>query len=770
MTVRSLFFGPLLAMGCGQQPDATSVTTPGPSAEPASFVGRETCVACHRQQADLWAGSDHDLAMQPADERTVLGDFDDASFTQNDVTSSFFKHDGAFFLGTDGPDGAMHEYEIAYTFGVRPLQQYLIRMPDGRYQVPSLCWDTRPAEAGGQRWFHLYPDEQIDHADPMHWTGPLQNWNYMCAECHSTGLRKNYNPDEDRFQTTWFEIDVSCEACHGPGSRHLAWAKAADAGRPDAGDPSMGLALRLKVPDESAWIFDDGAPTARRNAPLPSNPQVDVCGRCHARRTQVWPEYRHGQPLADSHRVALLDEHLYHADGQILDEVYVYGSFLQSRMHHKGVTCTDCHEPHSARLLAQDNAVCIRCHLAPSYDTPEHHFHQEGSTGALCVECHMPARHYMVVDPRRDHSFRVPRPDLSVELGTPNACNDCHRDRSPQWADEAVIAWYGPERSKQFHYGQALDAGRRGRAGAADLLLQAADDPEVPGIARATAVSLLRSHLDRRSLAAIERAVRDDDPLVRRAAVEVLDALDPQTRWRLGAPLLSDPIRTVRLEAVSVLADAIAEVGDPGGLDAFERAVVEFRQAQLFNGSRAESHLNLGNLDASLGHVPEAEAAYRRAISMQPSFVPAYVNLADLLRVTGRDEEGERVLRDALVKAPENAAVHHALGLLLIRRRRTDEALDHLAIAVTLRPEQARYGFVYGVALHDLGDMDSALTVLEQAHARSPANRDLLQALVSFNAELGKREIALDWARRLAHLSPDDPTVRRMIEALEGPP
>ena len=745
-----------LVVGCGESVEPRSASQANAPPEIAQFVGRDICVRCHEQAATLYIGSDHDLAMQPANDKTVLGNFGDSSFSHRGITSTFSKRDGTYFVSTDGPDGALHEYPIAYTFGVRPLQQYLIELSGGRYQALSICWDDRPAQDGGKRWFHLYPNERIDHLDPLHWTGPLHNWNYMCAECHSTNLQKNYDEEEDRFATTWSEINVSCEACHGPGSHHVSWAREAARGDGDYGINNNGLVVRLRVPDESYWTFDEGAATARRNVPLASNNQVQACGRCHSRRAQVWPEYRHGQPLADTHRVALLDEGLYHADGQILDEVYVYGSFLQSQMYHAGVTCTDCHKPHSARLQARGNGVCARCHMPPVFDTPEHHHHAQGTEGAQCVDCHMPSRDYMVVDPRRDHSFRVPRPDLTLKLGTPNACNGCHSDQSPQWASEAIDDWYGSERSSQFHFGEALYAGRRALAGAEKLLLKVIDNEHESGIVRATAVSLLRSHLSPRSLAAIEGAMGDDDPLVRRSAASLLDALDAQTRWRLGSPLLTDPIRTVRLEAISALADVPADAQIPQRREAFQQVAAEFRETQRFNADRAEAHVNLGNLEAGLGRVMEAEDAYRRAIWMQPSHIPAHVNLADLLRVTGRDAEGENLLRDALTIAPASAAVHHALGLLLIRQKRAEEALEHLAQASSLRPEESRYAFVYAIAVHDHGDVNAALAVLEEAHDRRPSDRDVLQTLLSYNLELGNRERALYWGRKLAELFPGD--------------
>ena len=399
-------------IACGE-----SEIVPGAPREPAipAFVGGDACVRCHRVQSNYWSGSHHDLAMQEVSDFTVLGDFNDMTFTYAGMTSTFFKRDGRFFVRTDGPDGELTEYPIAYTFGAVPLQQYLVEFPGGRLQVLSICWDTRPAAQGGQRWFHLYPDEKIDHNDELHWTGRQQNWNYMCAECHSTHVVKGYLEAEDRYETTWSELDVSCEACHGPGSAHVAWAREREKRKGQeevldspaaAGD--MELAVRFKDPQEVHWAIDLETGTAKRSVPRESHFEVETCGRCHARRSPIDEEYRYGRPLLDTHRVALLDEALYYPDGQILEEVYVYGSFLQSRMYAAGVTCSDCHDPHSGGLYAEGNGLCARCHAPHRFDTPEHHFHKAESTGALCVECHMPVRSYMVVDPRHDHSLRIP--------------------------------------------------------------------------------------------------------------------------------------------------------------------------------------------------------------------------------------------------------------------------------------------------------------------------------------------------------------------------
>ena len=395
----------------------------------AQYVGLAECTSCHAEQASRWSGSHHDLAMQSVSEQTVLGDFNDASLTHFGVTSSFFKKDGKFLVHTEGPGGELRDYEIKYTFGVEPLQQYLVEFPGGRLQALSLAWDTRSQAQGGQRWFHLYPDERITADDELHWTKPSQNWNSMCAECHSTNLQKNYDPVSETFSTTWSEIDISCEACHGPGSDHVAWAKR----EPGWENLQAGKGLVLSFDERLgvSWKINPQTGTAVRSEVRGGDREIEMCARCHSRRSPITADYEHGKPLLDHYLPRLLEEGMYFADGQIDDEVYVYGSFLQSKMYSAGVTCSDCHDPHNLQLRLPANGVCLQCHQAERYDQPAHHFHKSGSEGASCAECHMPPRTYMVVDPRHDHSMRIPRPDLSVTLGTPNACNNCHRDKPP---------------------------------------------------------------------------------------------------------------------------------------------------------------------------------------------------------------------------------------------------------------------------------------------------------------------------------------------------
>jgi predicted CXXCH cytochrome family protein len=737
-------------------------------AEKPSFVGSETCAGCHAAEASLWHASQHAHAMDHATEKTVLGDFNDASFDYFGVHSRFFRKDGKFLIETDGPDGKLATFEVKYVFGLDPLQQYLVEFPDGRIQALSLSWDSRPKEQGGQRWFHLYPHEEIKANDVLHWTKLNQNWNFMCAECHSTGVRKNYDAKTDSFHTSWAEISVGCETCHGQGSRHVAWAEEQRSWWPyKTDDPDKGLIVRFHERQGVTWNTDPRSGQPQRSAtPASLRKEVETCGLCHARRGLISEDWVPGRPLTDTHMVALLADGVFQPDGQMLDEVYNYGSFKQSKMFKAGVTCSDCHDPHSAKLKLAGDKVCLQCHAAEPYATPAHNHHQGVTPEVTCVACHMPARTYMVVDRRHDHSFRVPRPDLSPALGTTNACNDCHQDKSPEWAAAAIEGWFGPDRKGLQTYGQAFHAGWQDGGSAAQLLAAVAADANAPSFARASAYTALAAYLSPATLGLARKGLADPDPMVRIGALDMLEAVPARDLWPVISTLLADPVRGVRIRAASLLADMPVQ-----GLSAQDRAKLasatqEFIAAQELNADRPEARAMLGGFYTRRGEAEKAEAEYKAALRLSPAYGPASANLADLYRAQKRDAEAEAVLRQGLEASPQDAGLHHALGLALVRLKRNDAALAELAKAAELEPRRARYAYVYAVALEGNGQRNEAIEVLKDSLAKHPEDRDTLGALIGFSRDAGDKDAALGYAEQLARLEPNNEELKTVIETL----
>lgn len=716
-----------------------------PVREPARFVGSAACKKCHEATYKKWFASDHRLAMAEARDDTVLGDFNDVRYTDphNHVTSRFYRKDGKFFVETEGPDGKPGQFEITYTFGAYPLQQYLVPFPGGRLQCLNIAWDVEK-----KTWYRLPPYDVASSQDWLHWTRGGQTWNAMCAECHSTNVTKGYNPETGDYHTTWSEITVGCEACHGPGSKHLEWAELPPLAR--SRTDNFGLTVRT--------------------GNISSEAQIRLCAPCHSRRFQLG-DNRHVQGnLLNLLVPELLREGLYFPDGQILAEDYVYGSFVQSKMYQRGVRCSDCHDVHSLKRHKEGNALCTQCHRAEVYDSKAHHFHKavhEGkpSEGHLCVKCHMPGRYYMGIDYRPDHSLRVPRPDLSAKLDTPNACmaQGCHADKTLDWNIEAFSKWYGQTRKPQ--YGTVIAAGRAHTPEAEADLIRLAEDPLLPAIVRATGLSLLRSSPSEASHACLARALDDADALIRYTAIRSLEYFDAETRLRRIAPKLYDPVKAVRMEAAMLLSVLPEDRLRKDDRAAFHKALDEYRAAMEYNADLAPQRYNLGNLAANLKDGPRAIAEYKRAIAIDSRFYPAKVNLAMLYNREGKNRDAERLLREVVAQEPGLYEVSYSLGLLLAEMRQYRDAEQYLAKAAA----GLHYGRAYynqGQVLLVLGEPQRAEQAFLQALALSPRDQAAFGALAGLYLRAGQTDKARELAGRLLRETPDFAPARQLLERL----
>ena len=633
----------------------------------ATYVGDKSCIVCHAKEMKEWRGSHHDLAMMEANASSVKGDFNDALFDYNGIVSTFYKKERKFMVRTDGEDGTLHDYEVAYTFGVYPLQQYMVKFPKGRVQVLDIAWDSRSKGEGGQRWFHIHKDDNVTDDDPLHWTGLNLNWNYMCADCHSTNLKKNYDAKTRSYHTTWDIINVSCEACHGPASRHIEWTKMENKDLPHHGFP---LSLKYK---KGRWDVNTMTLKAEIN-----RQEIEVCAKCHSRRTQLDNDFKAGDSFHEHYLPVTIDEGLCFPDGKIEDEVYVYNSFLQSKMYAKGVTCSDCHNPHTLNRRAEGDMVCFQCHKVQKYTAKKHHFHKERSSGASCVSCHMPPRTYMGVDSRNDHSFRIPRPDISVEMPeVPNACTLCHQDRNASWAAEAVKKWYGKVPAGKQNFAHALQSLRHNMEGAPKQLYTVLTS-DAPTLAKATVTGYLGNYPSKQTYTTALQMLRHSDAMTRRKALEALEAFPPKVRIKELFKALEDPAKIVWMEAACQLAAFPTGQLDEKRKRLLQKALREYEETLLFTAERPESQLSLGMFYLNLRELEKAEKAYKEALLLQPKFVPAYVNYSDFLLQQGRNKEAFELLQKGLKKVPDMAILHHALGLWYVRQKQKGKALPEL--------------------------------------------------------------------------------------------
>ncbi|MEI9947543.1 MAG: tetratricopeptide repeat protein [Pseudomonadota bacterium] len=711
------------------------------------FVGSAACAPCHQAQAAEYAKSHHAQALLLPSSDSVATKLDGASFSSPlGGTTRFTEKDQKFEVSSPDASGKTETFPIVYVAGVFPLQQYVVATGRGKLQSLGVSRDTRPAADGGARWFHVYGPRGIAHDDPLFFTNAAQNWNHVCADCHSTLVERRYDLEKDGFDTRWAERSVGCEACHGPGAEHVSAANRGDKSSLAAYAKTLVVSLKPSQP----WAPSaTGSPAPRP----PDDTELEVCAPCHSRRQPLREGFLAGDPLLDAFEPELLRAGRYHADGQVEGEVYEWGSFLQSRMHAAGVRCSDCHEPHSAKLYAPGNALCVRCHAPARFDVPSHS-HHSGQKAPLCIDCHMPPATFMQIDERRDHSIRIPRPDLSVELGTPNACNGCHTKQTPTWAVEALARWY-PGSARRPHFGQALARDRRAALDTPQALITLARDATAPAIARATALERL-GHFPRKSaLETLRASLANPEPLIVYGAVLGASTLPLEQRAPLLMAVVEHPRLAIRVAVGKALAELPLDQTNPATRAAVERAFAEVEASFAVSASRPETHVERSSFELHRGFPDEAESALKTALRLAPCLAEAHLNYADLARSRADEASAEREIRAALACAPQNAFAHHALGLWFVRAKKTHEALPSLRKAVELAPLEARFSYVLAVASAQEGDLTEAVRILDGALLKNPNDRDLLQVLAGYLRRRGQQERASDVEAKLAALLRD---------------
>lgn len=712
---------------------------------PAKMVDEQQCRGCHSEQMKDWQGSHHQLAMQEANAETMLGDFNNVTFKAQNETTRFSRKDDGFWVNTPGIDGKNADFKVAYTFGIAPLQQYLIEVGEGRLQALGVAWDTER-----NRWFHLYPGQGVNFKNPLHWSKPSQNANFMCVECHTTGYKRNFDAAKNTFDSQWNSLGVGCQACHGPASNHLEWtAKKGDL-------IHAGFAVDLK--DKDATV------------------EIETCARCHSRRAPLGDGYTVGKRLMDDYLLSPLTRELYALDGKIKDEVFEHGSFAQSKMFDKGVRCSNCHNPHSTELKAPGNGVCLQCHntagktsvtgvdgkglQAKNYDSIEHTRHTPGQPGSQCVDCHMPGKFYMGNDFRHDHSFSIPNPERAKKLGTPDACLTCHQGKAGDKVTEQFKLWNTATTAQAPRYDESLWLIRNGQPGAAQALYEQLQRSNLPAIQRATLLAELPLYPSEQALKLATKDLSNPAPQVRESAVRAISAfLPPPERAPLLTPLLGDPVKAVRIVAARDLL-SVARNGLGSAQANWNAAIAEYEAVQKSLAERAESNLNLAMLYQASGRNDEVESLLRTALKRDPDFYPALVTLVQWLEANGRGQEAQTLLAQSLKEHPDNALLQHTQGLALVRAGQSAQAMPALRKAAQLEPQNAQYGYVLAVALHDSGKVDEACEELERLLNVQPANRNARLSLIQYYLDNGQEPKAQVLLQRWKKMNGGDPALK----------
>lgn len=699
-----------------------------------AYVGDKSCVKCHTGEHHEWKQSDHYMSMLPANDSTVKGDFNNVTFVADGITSKFYKKGTKFYINTEGSDGKNHDFEVKYIFGYTPLQQYLVQFPGGRMQVPRLSWDVKK-----KKWFNQYAGQKIDAHDWLHWTGNSQNWNTMCASCHSTNLHKNYDTKTDIYKTSYSVINVSCESCHGAGQKHLNYINGEDY---KSGERLKGSFMKL----------------AKNSGQLE---QINTCAPCHARVTEISPKHIDSKEIMDNYIPQIPDTEFFEADGQVDDEDYIYTSFLQSKMFSQGVKCSNCHNTHSTKLKKAGNQTCIQCHVPQKYDTQKHTFHKSGTPGSLCVSCHMPGKIYMGNDLRHDHSFRVPRPDLSVKYGTPNACSNCHKDKTEKQLADAVIKWYGPKRV--YHFADDLIPGSKMDLNSELHLTTLISAQTTPNIIKATAAFYLGSINTPTSLKTLLSCLNHKDAQVRYRALRSLSTFSPND-WTVSvAPLLSDKVRAVRIAAADLFTGMPDDQIPNQYTTAYSAAKKELISYLYYQTDFSVGNIMLADYYLKIQDYVNAESFYLKGLRKDGKINYALLNLSSLYNSVGKNDAALKMLQKALKNDANNERIYYNLALLYNEMNNPVAAETAFAKAVALKSENPRLYYNYGLMLNAKKDFKAAETILQKGITISPETPDLYYALTFVYIQNNNSAKAMQTAVKLKQLDPNNPNYQEVF-------
>ena len=724
---------------------ATSFQLDDQSKVHAGYAGSASCKQCHEEAYNLWANSHHGLA-----ERLPDASLDQSAFvpghtfvhgTQQTSTRETNDH---YEVTTAGLNSTQETFRVERIIAHSPLRQMLVEFPGGRLQATEAAFDPRSNE-----WFNVYGNEDRKPGEWGHWTGRGMNWNTMCATCHNTRVRKNYDTTNDVFRTAMTERGVGCEACHGPMKAHNDWQAANKNSRTK--DPTLKKFSRDQM--------------------------FDTCAACHSRRGEITGDPKPGDSFFDHHLLSTVDESdLFYADGQVRDEDYEVSAFLGSRMFHKGVRCADCHDFHSAKVRLPGNMMCMSCHGPGATNAPiinpvthSHHkvfgFDASGvmtnndlttykpnaikETGGECVNCHMPQTVYMQRHSRHDHGFTIPDPLLTKQFGIPNACNRCHTDKSTDWSLTHVEKWYGDKMNRPSRArAQTIARARNGESAARDALLKMLKTDE-QDYWRAVAANMLERWVHETPVAnALATKLSDTNALVRQNIIQTLATLGDNTTPEIHAALtnrLNDLSRNVRVVAAQSLAATIS-------LDSL--AASELRHMLDHNADQPAGQLQLGVFELSRGDATNALRHFQTAAKWD-AFSPGIRHeLAILLSQLGRPREALVELQEAVRLAPRDAEFRFKLALAWNELGESAKVLAELEEAVKLDPRHARAQYNLGLARNAARNPTGAIQALLAAETAEPRDAQIPYARATIHAQLGQMDAAKKAASRALELNP----------------
>lgn len=703
----------------------------------AQYAGSQSCRECHADQFGKWMASHHGMAERQPDAKLDDAAFVPAkTFAHGTQTTEARKNGAEYELVALGFENKVAPYQVRRVIGHDPLRQFLVDGGKGRLQAMEACLDPHKNE-----WFNVYGNEDRKPGEWGHWTGRGMVWNQMCATCHNTRLRKNYDAATDGYHTTMAEMTVSCESCHGPMKAHNEWQRG---NRGVKGDPTL-----------VKWSRDQ---------------HTENCAGCHARRGEITGDFVPGESFWDHYQLTITDQSdTFYPDGQIRDENYEFSSFFSSRMHHAGVRCMDCHDMHSMKTILPGNQLCIRCHTptgggggfpqAPAIAPEAHSFHQVASAGNQCVNCHMPQTVYMQRHPRHDHGFTIPDPLLTKEFGVPNACNKCHTDQTVDWTLAATEKWWGAKMERKTRQRATLVAkARQGDDSAREGLVALLGSDEIPHW-KATATLLLDRWINLQDVqTAVTAQLQHAHSLVRQSAVRTLEPMlqDSSVRGSIE-PLLNDPSRGVRVSAAWALRESL-NVESAAGKD--------LQHMLDLNADQPAGQMQLAQFEFARRNVAGAIQHMETAIRWDPNSPPFHHDLAIMYSTTGQTQQAIAKLRDAIKLAPNHAEYHYELGLALSEVGDMPAVIQSLQEAVRLDASLARAWYNLGLARNGQGDVPGALEAFQRGELANPRDPSIPYARATVLAQQGRRLEAIAAVEKVLSIAPGHGEAMQLRAAL----
>ena len=711
------------------------------SEEGEPFTGPDPCEPCHTNEYHIWTRSDHCRAMMRPGRTTVFSAFspDTVEFGYRGFSTRMVSSPDGYTMIAPGPDGVTRPYPIDLVLGIRDHQVFLTKFPDGRYQVLPSTYDMQ-----WQTWFDatdglVVSDHTLAPDEPYYWTNRNRCWNRECFDCHLSGMRKNYDPVTNTYNTTWRDLGIDCEACHGPGRPHA----------------------RLRAIDGTRDTLEADTTLVKLQDLSPVQ-QVEVCGQCHARKVVLAQGYQPGDDFYEFYEIGLLDDNLVMPDGRYWGMMYDMMALMQSPCYEKGqITCTHCHDGHGTKRrndlheFENDDQMCLPCHANHVQNPGLHAHHEPDGEGSRCRSCHiqlLPGSHMELAD----HTLSIPVPENTIRYNSPNACNDCHTDQTPQWSVRWLEEWYGPDRIDRWSRAEVLFKAKNLDTAAVVPLIAMLRDTSENMIWRSNAALMLGGFGDRRAIAPLMEYMTHSNTVLRTNALQSLAKFpDERVRAALRRHILTEPNSQIRLHLAGKL-----DFWWRDDLTAPERRIAQqsweqyVRQATTVLGDWAEARRELAVAYSRRGEIQNAEREYtyalnidstdaqsedglaalytqqeryadalvhaRRAVVLDTASAAFRVNLAAAYMYVDSLARAEVEFRRVLETAPDMSVAGLNLAMLLQQQNRFREAHEVLRgiVAQNTRNGQAQY--MLGASAMQLGMRQEAAQALSNVLALSP--------------------------------------------------